>query len=562
MRGLLGDMLRLGLPTYSSGMGRVAHATGVNAPRCSARAAASKRRCACRLAPRDSAPSERDFHIRDDDEAPARTAHIASDDTDTVTDAVSCAEQGANQEDAGIVSQAVALLTFSIPTLCIAITNPVLSLVDTAIVGLCSESQLAALAPATTVSDSLFYVLTFIPIAVTNLAALRMARGNYDSAGTIVSQGIAVAMLVSTLLAVALIALAPRLLTAFTSFPGDTLVATVQYVRWRALGLPAALGYAVMQAFYLACKEPVVPLRATAIAAMVNLVGDLLLCCGFGLAAAGAAAATSAANWVVFFSMLWRIRQPIPSGASPYAGLQVPICAAAPRAQTVLAFMRIAGPVFGVILLKVVVFGMIAARASALSVTAAASHQVLFSLALFFGVFGDTVCQAAQAFVPPIIGSPDKARRLVQSLMLCGVLVALFNGAFGLLLALFGAPLFTSSATVAATMAKVCPLFCAAVMLHCCSMGTEGVLLASRDGLFLVGSYTVNMAIIKVALDAVSSMGLGLEGIWGCVVLFHVIRLVTNSIRMALPGSLLHTTVLLSDSVDDNPWGDSKLALA
>jgi hypothetical protein len=62
-------------------------------------------------------------------------------------------------------------------------TSPLLSLVDTSVVGLTSESQLAAMAPATALSDGLSYTLTFIPIGVTNLVSLHMSRGHPRRAG-------------------------------------------------------------------------------------------------------------------------------------------------------------------------------------------------------------------------------------------------------------------------------------------------------------------------------------------------------------------------------------------
>jgi Na+-driven multidrug efflux pump len=78
----------------------------------------------------------------------------------------------------------VPLLSFSAQTLCIAVTNPLLSLVDTSVVGLTSETQLAAMAPATILSDGVGYACTFIPIAVTNLVALHMSRSQPRAAGT------------------------------------------------------------------------------------------------------------------------------------------------------------------------------------------------------------------------------------------------------------------------------------------------------------------------------------------------------------------------------------------
>lgn len=44
-----------------------------------------------------------------------------------------------------------------------------------------------------------------------------------------------------------------------------------------------------------------------------------------------------------------------------------------------VTFLRIGGPILGVIFVKVLVYGQIAARASEISQTTAAAHQILFS---------------------------------------------------------------------------------------------------------------------------------------------------------------------------------------
>jgi MatE len=93
------------------------------------------------------------------------------------------ASESDGQHSHGLLSEIMPLLKFAVPTLCIAITSPLLSLVDTSVVGLYSEQQLAAMAPATAVADGIYYVMTFIPMAVTNLVALHMARKNTAAAG-------------------------------------------------------------------------------------------------------------------------------------------------------------------------------------------------------------------------------------------------------------------------------------------------------------------------------------------------------------------------------------------
>lgn len=192
--------------------------------------------------------------------------------------------------ESSIWAEVVPLLSFSAQTLCIAITSPVLSLVDTSVVGLTSEAQLAAMAPATSISDGLYYMLTFIPIATTNLVSLHMSRKHPDAAGAhpssapqnrlcktkpavpplsslpaprivvaasslrssragaVVSDALAIAVAVCAALTVVLLVGAPAILSSLApSMSPDMLQHAVDYVRIRALGLPFALAYSVMQ---------------------------------------------------------------------------------------------------------------------------------------------------------------------------------------------------------------------------------------------------------------------------------------------------------------------------
>ena len=86
--------------------------------------------------------------------------------------------------------------------------------------------------------------------------------------------------------------------------------------------------------------------------------------------------------------MIAAASRPMPKGNSPYAGVKLNIGFEIPDLKTVVAFLGISGPVLGVIVVKCVVFGMISSRAAEMGQATAAAHQILFSLALFFGVFG------------------------------------------------------------------------------------------------------------------------------------------------------------------------------
>ena len=84
--------------------------------------------------------------------------------------------------------------------------------------------------------------------------------------------------------------------------------------------------------------------------------------------------------------------------------------------------------------------------------------------------------------------------------MLCGALIACFNALFGTLAATYGLPLFTASTAVRDAVVPVLPLFTAQMLLHCCSMCTEGLLLAARESAFLCVSYVAILGAVRVRI--------------------------------------------------------------
>lgn len=57
----------------------------------------------------------------------------------------------------------------------------------------------------------------------------------------------------------------------------------------------------------------------------------------------------------------------------------------------------------------------------------AGAHHVMLSVCMFFFCVGDAVSQAAQSFLPSVIGRPAAAQRLGRQLMTTGVFVGIVN---------------------------------------------------------------------------------------------------------------------------------------
>ena len=206
---------------------------------------------------------------------------------------------------------------FALPATAIYLCDPLLSLIDTAAVGLLAKSTAhqAALNPAIAVVNYSSLLLAFLFVGATNFVAQAAARGASTPHGSLVDvddkserssparillSTLQISLHTGTLLGVVLFALAPALITLLTggrgSLPPEVFGPAVQYVRIRALGFPAAAVLGSAQAACLGLKDTATPLLVLGAAAILNVVGDMSLVGMAGnrwmFGAAGAAWAT------------------------------------------------------------------------------------------------------------------------------------------------------------------------------------------------------------------------------------------------------------------------------
>jgi Na+-driven multidrug efflux pump len=77
------------------------------------------------------------------------------------------------------VPKTIHLVTFMIPTFGMYLANPILSLCDTAYVGLYGDAvELAALGPGCALCDMMCYFANFLAVATTSLLASAIARND------------------------------------------------------------------------------------------------------------------------------------------------------------------------------------------------------------------------------------------------------------------------------------------------------------------------------------------------------------------------------------------------
>lgn len=439
----------------------------------------------------------------------------------------------------------MALARFALPTLAAWLVSPLMSLVDTAVVGRDSVTalSLAALGPATMVGDSMAYLFSFLGVATTNLVATARSEERRDRSGAapgsapgarevadLFGNAVRLAVLCGLGSAILQLALGRAVLARYTAARSAALVAPAyQYVRVRALGAPAALLVRVGTATCLALKDPLAPLLAVALGGALNVALDLLLVTWLGRGIGGAAWATVVSEAVCAAVVLRAARiklaaEPATAGEAPFAPQQPsppprrhsPL----PSRATASAYAAFAKPLVLTTAGKIATYSSLAHVATTVSVAGTAAHRVLMCVYWFMWPFAETWSQVAQAFLP---GS-KAPRALTRRLLACGAAVGLASAASTAGVLAFAPQLFTRSPEAMSITRSLMPLVasCTATVGLMCAM--EGALLATRRLRFLSRFYTINAVAMVAAFRAVEGYGLGLHAAWTCMLTFSVVR--------------------------------------
>ena len=186
------------------------------------------------------------------------------------------------------------LFAFALPAMGIYTAGPLMSLIDAAFVGRVSgATQLAALGPASSISDSAPTPLLFLAIGATNLIARSHAAGDGRASALTTRVGLGLALALGMLVGALVLGFTPQLSALYCGGSAVLTPLCARYVFIRALALPAVIVATVAQAVCVGIKDTRTPMVAVLLAAAVNLSGDFLLVSRLGLGLAGAAWATT-----------------------------------------------------------------------------------------------------------------------------------------------------------------------------------------------------------------------------------------------------------------------------
>ncbi|KAK6805866.1 hypothetical protein RDI58_003651 [Solanum bulbocastanum] len=463
----------------------------------------------------------------------------------TVREEIPVVDSNAKGEFSGnesIWAQVVEIVKFSGPAVGLWLCGPLMSLIDTAVIGQGSSIELAALGPGTVFCDNTSYVFMFLSIATSNLVATALAKQDKDEVQHQISILLFIGLACGVLMFIFTRLFGTWGITAFTGANNMEIVnAANTYVQIRGLAWPAMLVGWVAQSASLGMKDSWGPLKALAVATVINGIGDIVLCRFFGYGIAGAAWATMVSQVVAAYMMIAALSK------KGYNGFALSI----PSFDEVLQIFTLAAPVFLTMMSKVAFYSLLVYYATSMGTHTAAAHQVMLQLFCIFAVWGEPLSQTAQSFMPELLYGVNrnlsKARMLLKSLLIIGASNGLILGSAGVSISWFFPQMFSSDPLVIQEMHKVLLQLFLTLWVSPCVHSVEGTLLAGRDLKFISISMTTIFGLASLLVMLFSSKGFGLTGCWFALVAFQWTRFLVALRRLTLADGILY----LEGSVHD-----------
>ncbi|KAL7537414.1 hypothetical protein ACHAWF_005751 [Thalassiosira exigua] len=420
-------------------------------------------------------------------------------------------------------------LAFLIPALGIYICSPLMSLIDASFIGRASSLELAALGPASSISDSAPLPLLFLSIASTNLIAKSFAQNDQDSLARVSRTAVGMGSIGGVILAAVLYALANPISSLYCG-SGDLLSPCAKYVAIRALALPAVVITTIAQAICIGTKDTKTPMISVALAGVLNLLGDFFLVKGLRQGIAGAAWATTMSQWMSA-GLLVRV---LTQRGFLKRGNKDDNTTGATMKQ-LLSFI----PFLFVMTVKIGWHNSCSATAASLGGVRAAAHTAVLSVAMVCMVLGDVGSSLSQAFLPAFASTTENggtmfdmeaAMPTMKQLLKCTLSIsATVMSLASVIIGIFGGKI-TSDPLVVAEMRKTLPWIVATLSFHASAVTLEGLLLSRKNFRGLAVNYALLAVTVAVCQIATRQFNLGLAGVWGCYLWFCSSRVVTFSI--------------------------------
>ncbi len=452
----------------------------------------------------------------------------------------------ADQADRG---RTALLLSLALPAIGTLVADPLMGLVDTAVVGRIGAAELGGLGLAVAVLSAVAWVFNFLVYGTTSSVAKSLGARDPDGARRRVRAAVRAALVAGTSVGALLWLTAPVLLAGLGAV--DALIGPgADYLRVRALGVPFVLLTFVGHGAFRGASDTRTPLVIAVGSNVLNAVLTVLLVGPFGIIGVAAATVAAEATAVVAFLLLLP-RAGVPrhgllrtsrraadrAGAGPGAGAGAGVSTVSTPAEEfaeIRRMLRVGRDLFlrtGALTLGLLAVSAAAAR---LGVITAAAHQVMFQIMMLGAFTLDGLAVAGQATVGTALGRGDRdeAVALGRATARLGAVGGVLTAIVLLATSRVVPRLLTDDPAVLEAVAGAWWLLALGHLITGVVFALDGVLMGAEDYRYLRDTTIIAALIGGTLAQGVASTGGTLVMLWWCVQALMLIRFVALVTRL------------------------------
>ena len=392
------------------------------------------------------------------------------------------------------------ILELALPAFAALVAQPLFVMADTAIVGQLGTDPLAGLGVGSTLTLALVGVFVFLAYGSTATVARLVGANREKDAAESGAQAMWLALVLGAVTGLVSWGFAPQL-AAWLGAGGTVHEQAVAYLHWSLPGLPGMFLVLAATGTLRGMADGRTPMVLAIGAAVLNLVGDVVLVFGLGMGIAGSGAATAFAETLMGLTaagIVARGAAGVGAGWRPrLAGMRASLLVGVPLLIRTLALRA-----------ALLLTTWTAARSGAVAL---AAHQVGFTIWSFLQYVLDALAIAGQTLIGQALGAsrPGEARVLSRRMTGWSLCAGLLLGGVTLFVRHLLAALFTPDPGVRDAVAAVLVVIGCTLVIASWVTLFDGVLIGAGDGPYLARASLITLAVYAPLALAVARFAPG-----------------------------------------------------
>jgi len=403
-------------------------------------------------------------------------------------------------------------------------TEPLLSIVEGIYVARLGASEQAGMGASNFAQYSVAKLYND-PLLKTTTSLVAGKSGEELSAS--VSTAIITAMFIGVVQSIGYALFAQQILKLVSVVPSsDMYLPALQYLRWKALGVPASTVLIVTNGIFRGRGDTQTPLYYNTLGTVVNLVLDPLLMFTAGLGISGLGLAFSLSQWLIVLPLLYLLYQKTPF---QIVGLEMNFLR-----KALVSYLKAGSLIFLRTVAKISTYTMASSAAAKLGTTSMAAYSMTFSLGFTASQLCESLAVAAQALLARDMPLDSErkvksARHVVRRSLQLGLLVTLCLTSITILNLNNILGQMTKSAEVRAAALHVMPIVLLTQIFKGVSSSTGGILLGGLDWTWT----TTGMILASVlSIASIQLLPKSLYGLWIALSIFTSTQVLVALLRI------------------------------